>query len=358
MKKSETSRMSSPNDLQCRSVESLYAQPVVPLDDSPLQSVASPCEVCGCRQVQPVYDLPGTPYQLVRCVSCGLGSLSPQPTPDELTRYYPSHYYGSEGRKFSPLIEWLVRIVGARHAHFLARQCAPGRRILDVGCGRGVTLKALADQGYEAHGFEVHADAMRGIDPRIHTHIADSLQQADFPAESFDEVLIWHVLEHIPNPRQTLSEIHRILRPGGVLIVAVPNWSSWQARWAGSAWFHLDPPRHLFHFPLKALKQLLTANGFTCQSEHHFSLRQNPYGWIQSALNRIPWLPRNGLYALLHRRQSDPTSTPPPTVRDRWQHLQFWLFLIVFAAPALGLSVFAALCRQGATVHVVAVRNP
>ena len=62
------------------------------------------------------------------------------------------------------------------------------------------------------------------------------------------------------------------------LIVAVPNFSSWQARWAGAAWFHLDLPRHLFHFPLPALRRLLEECGLACRSEHHFSLRQNPFG--------------------------------------------------------------------------------
>ena len=65
-----------------------------------------------------------------------------------------------------------------------------------------------------------------------------------------DQVIVWHVLEHLDEPRATVAEIRRITRPGGRLIVAVPNYSSLQARWAGAAWFHLDLPRHLHHFPV------------------------------------------------------------------------------------------------------------
>ena len=74
--------------------------------------------------------------------------------------------------------------------------------------------------------------------------------------------------------------------------MAVPNFSSEQARWAGDAWFHLDLPRHLYQFPLESLKRLLRDTGFAPVSDHHFSLRQNPFGWIQSAQNRRASLPR------------------------------------------------------------------
>ncbi len=221
--------------------------------------------------------------------------------------------------------------------------------MLDLGCGRGIVLGALADRGFEVHGVEISAEAARGADPRAEIRVATGLADAGYPEAFFDQVLIWHVLEHLEDPRATLTEVHRILRPGGRLIVAVPNFGSLQARWMGAHWFHLDLPRHLYHFPIRALRDLFTAIGFAIEGEYHFSLRQNPFGWIQSALNFFPGLPRNGLYTLLHRRSR--AESPPfgPGVR-RW----LWFLLLLGAPISLALTFFETAVRSGATVHLVA----
>jgi 2-polyprenyl-3-methyl-5-hydroxy-6-metoxy-1,4-benzoquinol methylase len=289
--------------------------------------------------------------KVVVCTQCGLGRFYPMPNPDQLRALYPDAYYGEPGRKFHPLIEGLVRAVGERHISFLSRELTAGARILDVGCGRGVTLGALAEQGFAVHGFEISAEAARGVDSRVEIRIAANLKEAEYRAASFDQVIIWHVLEHLDDPVGTLREAHRILKPGGRLVVAVPNLSSLQARCSGAAWFHLDLPRHVYHFPLPALRQLLTLSGFEARSVHHFSLRQNPFGWIQSLMNRFESLPRNGIYVLLHNRSSD--APPPYDLRTRgW--LWFWLFA---TTPfALAATLVGTVLRSGATVHVVAIR--
>ncbi|QDT40002.1 Ubiquinone biosynthesis O-methyltransferase [Gimesia alba] len=347
--------MSEFSMIQKQHVESLYSQKVIRACADPHPVEPFQCEVCGANVAQPVFLLPGTTYRIVHCTECGLGTLYPPPTLSEISAFYPSPYYGSGGKKFSGLVEAVVRMVGARLSRFLVKQIPSQGRVLDVGCGRGVTLKTLANAGLEAHGFEVNRDAIKGLDSRIQAKIAPSLVEANYDAEYFDAIIIWHVLEHVSEPRKTLAEACRILRPGGVLVVAVPNASSWQAKITGPAWFHLDPPRHLFHFPLPALKQLLTSVGFQCQRTHHFSLRQNPFGWIQSILNFIPWLPRNGLYSLLHRHGERSGFAMP---FSRGMRIQMYALFVLLAPPALMLSVAAALFRRGATVHVVCRREP
>ena len=311
----------------------------------------SPCPICSAEAAVRRFEVEAMEEKVVVCTGCGLGRFHPMPSPDRLRALYPGEYYGEPGRKFQPLIEGLVRAVGERHTSFLSRELTTGARILDVGCGRGVILGALAGQGFEVHGLEISAEAARGADPRAEIRIAENLKDAEYRTASFDQIIIWHVLEHVNDPAGTLREAHRILKPGGRLIVAVPNFSSLQARCTGAAWFHLDLPRHVYHFPLPALRQLLTLTGFRVRSVHHFSLRQNPFGWIQSLMNRFESLPRNGLYALLHHRSTD---VPPPyDLRTRgW--LWFWLFA---AAPfALAATLVGTALRSGATVHVVAIR--
>jgi 2-polyprenyl-3-methyl-5-hydroxy-6-metoxy-1,4-benzoquinol methylase len=314
---------------------------------------ASACPVCDADRAHARFEVEGMASPIVVCDRCGLGRFDPMPDPEAVRGFYPDEYYGEPGTKFQPLIERLVRIVGERHISFLSRGLAPGARVLDVGCGRGVVLGPLADRGFEVHGVEISAEATRGADPRAEIRIAPRLADAGYEDQFFDTVMIWHVLEHLHDPRGVLEEVHRILRPGGRLIVAVPNLSSLQARWTGAAWFHLDLPRHLYHFSLRSLEELIERTGFEVDSAHHFSLRQNPFGWIQSFLNRMASLPRNGLYSLLHRRSSAQRAPFDAATRRR-----LWLGLLVLAPLSLVLMVFETLARSGATVHVVAQRGP
>jgi 2-polyprenyl-3-methyl-5-hydroxy-6-metoxy-1,4-benzoquinol methylase len=310
---------------------------------------AAPCCVCGATRARPRFAVAGCAAPVVECATCGAARFDPMPSEAEVAAFYPAHYYGDLGRKFAAPIELLVRWVASRHAAFLVDGLPPGARVLDVGCGRGVTLAELARLGYEAHGFEISADAALGADARARVRIAPSLEQADYPDAHFDGVLVWHVLEHVRDPRRTLETVRRVAKPGARIVVAVPNFSSPQARWAGAGWFHLDLPRHLHHFPLAALRRLLEDTGFAVESEHHFSLRQNPFGWIQSWQNRRSDLPRNGLYTLLyHRTAGEPA---PFDARTRRRLLAGFALA---AAPALLASVIETLARRGATVHVVA----
>ena len=118
--------------------------------------------------------------------------------------------------------------------------------------------------------------------------------------QQFDAVILWHVLEHIPDAPTALAGIARILKPGGLLWIAVPNLGSWQAAWSRYAWFHLDLPRHCWHFSADALQQRLTGLGFEIVHAGYTSLDQNVYGWIQSTLNACG-LPHNLLYDLIRR---------------------------------------------------------
>jgi SAM-dependent methyltransferase len=295
-----------------------------------------------------MFQVEGLAAPIVACPECGLGQFAPRLEADQIRRFYPDEYYGSTGKKFEWAVEWLVRFVAARQARFLSRGLPAGARVLDVGCGRGVMLRAFADRGFEVHGTEISPVAAQGVDPRATLHVAPSLREARLPEQAFDEVVLWHVFEHLPDPCETLEEIRRMLKPGGRVVIAVPNFSSLQARWTGPGWFHLDPPRHLFHYPISALRRLLEQHGFCCVSEHHFSLRQNPFGWVQSLLNLCPALPRNGLYVMLHRNHA---CRKPFTRPVRWA---FRAAFLCGMPVALVLSVIAAVLRQGATVSIVA----
>jgi hypothetical protein len=174
------------------------------------------------------------------------------------------------------------------------------------------------------------------------------LEEAAYPEGSFDLVVLCHVLEHLSDPKATLEEIRRLLKPGGRLAVSVPNFSSWQARLMGPAWFHLDLPRHLFHFPAHGLRRLLEQAGFRCRSEKHFSLSQNPFGWVQSVLNHFESGPRNDLYSLL---KANGIPQPKKSLGNTLGlKLACWLGMPL----ALAASLFCAAFRRGATITLTA----
>jgi SAM-dependent methyltransferase len=329
----------------------LYDRHVRTIPDAKMLT-ASKCPVCDATEARPRFEVEGIEPVVAVCTTCGLGRFVPMPEPDEISSFYPSEYYGPSGTKFRPLVEWLVRIVGARHIAFLSRGLPAGAQVLDVGCGRGVLLGRLADRGSHVHGVEMSEEAAAGADPRADVRIAPRLSDAVYPACSFDQIILWHVLEHLPDPRATLIECQRIMRPGGRLIVAVPNFSSLQARLSGPAWFHLDAPRHLYHFPLPALRRLIERCGFRCGRAYHFSLRQNPFGWIQSALNLFSSQRPNQLYTFLQTPGQDKKGRT-----DRATLLRMWAILLLAAPPACALTVLETILRRGGTVHIVATRQ-
>lgn len=326
----------------------MYDRPVRDVPDDLPEVTVPECPGCGHTRARPRFAIEGLTAQVVVCPACGLGRLHPMPSEAEVEAFYPPEYYGAGGKKFVPLVELPLRLVGGRHVRFLTRDLRPGARVLDLGCGRGVLLGALADRGFDVHGLELSEAAARGADPRARIRIAPTLAGASYSAAFFDRAIVWHVLEHLRDPAATLAELHRILRPGGEVVISVPNFSSLQARWAGAAWFHLDPPRHLWHFSLESLRRLVVRAGFVLRSEHHFSLRQNPFGWVQSAMNRHSTLPRNALYSLLeagHDAGKGLSRGQRALLRAAW---------LTSAPLAVGLSLGEAALRTGATVCITA----
>jgi SAM-dependent methyltransferase len=145
-------------------------------------------------------------------------------------------------------------------------EAQPDGRVLDVGCGNGIWLLKQQALGWLVEGVEFsplacqHARAAGLI---VHQ---GSLEEARLPTASFDVVRIWHTLEHVPDPSSILSEIARILKPNGQVLIGVPNAGGWLARAWRTYWFDLDVPRHLWHFRAQDLRVLATQAGLRLDS--------------------------------------------------------------------------------------------
>lgn len=322
-----------------------------------------PCHGCGETSSVSLYPAPSfdatdsTIFTLARCECCGLVRTEPVMTEQELGHYYSEPYYGSGRKKFAGPVEWLTRLDNQRRADYLlallratmnATNTITVPRILDIGCGRANLLAALARQGCECHGVERHEFPLDQAPPGVRFH-RDVLDNLPLEANSFDAVVLWHVLEHVGDPSVTLQTVARLVRPGGIVALAVPNFGSWQATLFKSAWFHLDLPRHTHHFDHHSLERLMQKQKLFPFKSSTWALDQNIYGFIQSFLNRITPAPRsNELYSLLKEKTGHGTKL----------HLLGWLAAASLIAPlALLEYLLSGSLGHGATLIVYAYKR-
>jgi SAM-dependent methyltransferase len=231
------------------------------------------CPICSAALPEPAIRAPdrlqGTPgeHQVARCLDCGAGVTLPLVGDEQLGAFYPDGY-GPYDERMSGLQRVVSRAIRALQASTALRTAPlsalrnrrPGRG-LDVGCGRGDLLATLAGRGWEMSGIEPSpsactAAARRGLDARCGTLSTVALEPG-----SYDAVVFRHSLEHINDPVAALRLVREALMPGGLVLITVPNFGSWQARRFAGHWFHLDVPRHRVHFTAPALERALAAGG-------------------------------------------------------------------------------------------------
>jgi hypothetical protein len=153
------------------------------------------------------------------------------------------------------------------------------------------------------------------------------------------------VLEHLEDPGAALARISGWLKPGGGLLVGVPNLGSLQALLGGARWYHLDVPRHRVHFTLDGIYRLLASHGFEVSGTHHLLVEHNVFGMWQSLVNHVTSHP-SYVYNLLKRNA--PLSSPD---------LAISAVMLPVLAPAALLEAAAALWRRGGTIGVLAQRR-
>lgn len=255
--------------------------------------------------------------KVVRCRNCELTFTNPRPTPTTIGCFYPNDYSCYELRSaVSP--RWKARLRGrvqriVLRAHFgyppqpvsglerlgsrLGRvwlrgggrrsEWIPYRgegRLLDFGCGAGAFLERMRDLGWKVEGLDMSTVAAHAVMRHrgIKVHVG-TLPHRDLAEQSFDCVTMWQALEHVHDPRLTVREARRLLRPEGLLVVAVPNLASWSFAHFGRYWFGLDVPRHLTHFTPATLTALLAAEGFRL-----LRLTQvGTDGWLRQSARRL-----------------------------------------------------------------------
>lgn len=222
----------------------------------------------------------------------------------------------------------------------------PGR-LLDIGCGKGRFLAAARTAGWETLGVEFapasaeRAQAAYDLDVLVGDFLDIPFQGA------FDAITMWHVVEHLPDPMAAVTRAASLLGSGGRLVISVPNVDSLQARLGGEHWFHLDLPRHLFHFSPRSLSALVERAGLRVARIGHFYPEMEAIGLVQTTLNRLG-LGEDLLYSFAKR---DPGAPITPRVGAS-------LGLAAVVAPLAAVwSGIAPLLRSGASIQLVAERS-
>ncbi|MBM4128150.1 MAG: class I SAM-dependent methyltransferase, partial [Nitrospira sp.] len=264
---------------------------------------ASFCRLCGSGTELLHADLkdrignaPGS-WNLHRCANadCGFVRIDPMPDAATLAKAYQTYYTHTPSSEASGLrhlyhrarnsyirqrfgypateCNVFIRAIGRLMAIVPHRRIGmeamamwlpwqPGGKLLEIGCGNGDRLALFRDLGWTVTGVEPDAGAAKLASARGLDVLSGELSSLEFPAGSFDAILMSHVIEHVPDPQETIRECLRLLRPQGMLIMLTPNTGSLGHRWFGRNWLHLDSPRHLHLFNCRNLPKLCSSEGF------------------------------------------------------------------------------------------------
>jgi SAM-dependent methyltransferase len=303
------------------------------------------CPACG-GPLQSWRTVPGSEpalasesFELARCASCGTAVTIGSGAGD----LHETGAYGGGAPRLSRAALPVLRRFDGQRLRLLG---PPVGRLLDVGAGRGRFVLSARAAGWDATGIE---PSERGVSAAVAAGARverAGIAQAVRDTDSIEVVTLWHVLEHLDDPLSGLGRIASWLRPGGTLLVGVPNLDSWQARIGGARWYHLDVPRHRVHFTVAGIEALLVRGGFQPVRTEHRLLEHNPFGMWQSIVNRFTRNP-SYLYNLLKRNAPLRSTDALVTVAA-----------LPLAPVAAAAEALAGLAGHGGTIAVVARRLP
>lgn len=208
------------------------------------------------------FSVSGESFSLLQNEEGEILKTTPTPSLEKLPSYYESEDYISHTDGQRSLFEKIYQIVkrnAIQQKVKLIGKFSQKGQLLDIGAGTGDFLVAAKKDGWQTLGIEPNKNA-KTLAENKGVNFADQLEVIS--DDSFDVITMWHVLEHVPNLEYQLKQLKRICKPGGIVIIAVPNYKSFDAQYYKEFWAAYDVPRHLWHFSKNGIQKLFAQQNF------------------------------------------------------------------------------------------------
>lgn len=214
------------------------------------------------------HTVSGKVFELRKNPELDLLVTFPRPEIEELPEYYKSEKYISHTDSKKGIFDRAYQVVKSlmlrQKLNWIGSQKSVKGNLLDLGSGTGDFLAAAKKKDWKIHGVEPNAGARKLASEKGVLLQEDS---SSFPGEFFDVITMWHVLEHVPNLEAQISELDRLLKRDGLLVIAVPNFNSYDAEVYKEHWAAYDVPRHLYHFSRKSISAIFSNFGYAVIEE-------------------------------------------------------------------------------------------
>jgi 2-polyprenyl-3-methyl-5-hydroxy-6-metoxy-1,4-benzoquinol methylase len=205
-------------------------------------------------------------FNIVSCETCNFAFTNPRPIDGKLWDYYKSDMYISHTNNSKGLFNWMyqnVRNYSIRAKVALLKSVKQNGAHLDIGCGTGEFLNACKNSGYNTEGIEPSRLARKQAIENYNLSVSENTDLSQYTNSEFDSISMWHVLEHVPNLNETISQFNRALKSDGKLIIAVPNHKCWDANYYKEYWAAWDVPIHLWHFSKNTIEHIFKNHEFS-----------------------------------------------------------------------------------------------
>jgi 2-polyprenyl-3-methyl-5-hydroxy-6-metoxy-1,4-benzoquinol methylase len=303
------------------------------------------CGICGATMsallfcATPPDKTSPEQFKVFKCSACGSAQIGVTPDSAEHQKLYFKEYWGGRQTQYQGRIKnTLTNVFLRQRVNSIAACITKDSIVLDYGCGNGEFVNAMRKAGYQCYGFEPNT----GSDSEYIS--------SDITSRAYDLITLWHVFEHFGNPNDELSKIASLLGAGGKLFLSIPNFESIDSSIGGPLWFHLDVPRHIFHYSRRGISIIMARNGMKVLCS------KIPFNWYAifgayQTLFNLSGCTTNALYYWL-KRGSDIHKDKSMTIalKDILLHM---CLAIPYLIVALAVTFAASLFKKSGSMEIL-----